>query len=60
VLADEPTGQLDRAHGELVMNHFGQILADRDKTVLIVTHDPQVAARCARVFLLEDGLLKSR
>jgi len=59
VLADEPTGQLDRMHGELVMDHFEQVLADADKAVLIVTHDPQVASRCNRVCLLEDGVLKS-
>jgi putative ABC transport system ATP-binding protein len=59
VLADEPTGQLDRMHGELVMDHFEQILSDKDKAVLIVTHDPHVASRCTRVCLLEDGVLKS-
>ncbi len=59
VLADEPTGQLDRMHGELVMDHFEQILSDGDKAVLVVTHDPQVASRCTRVCLLEDGVLKS-
>ena len=59
VLADEPTGQLDRMHGELVMDHFEQILSDKDKAVLIVTHDPHVASRCTRVCLLEDGMLKS-
>ncbi len=59
VLADEPTGQLDRMHGELVMDHFEQIMSDGDKAVLIVTHDAQVASRCTRVCLLEDGALKS-
>lgn len=59
VLADEPTGQLDRTHGELVMDHFRQILAEQDKAVLIVTHDPHVAERCTRVCSLEDGVLTS-
>jgi len=59
LLADEPTGQLDRRLGEHVMDHFEQILVDGDKTVLIVTHDPQVAARCTRVYTLEDGVLRS-
>jgi len=59
VLADEPTGQLDRAHGELVMDYFRQILTNQDKAVLIVTHDPLVAECCTRVCLLEDGVLKS-
>jgi putative ABC transport system ATP-binding protein len=59
ILADEPTGQLDRMHGELVMDDFEQILSDGDKSVLIATHNQQVASRCTRVFLLEDGVLKS-
>ncbi len=58
VLADEPTGQLDRMHSGLVMDHFEQILKERDKAVLIVTHDNMVAERCTRVCLLEDGALK--
>jgi ABC-type lipoprotein export system ATPase subunit len=46
-------------HGELVMDHFEQIMSDGDKAVLIVTHDAQVASRCTRVCLIEDGVLKS-
>ena len=57
ILADEPTGHLDRAHGHMVMNHFEQIVAAGDTALIVVTHDPQVAARCSRVFSLEDGIL---
>jgi putative ABC transport system ATP-binding protein len=57
ILADEPTGQLDRQHGHLVMDYFGQIAAAGDTSMVIVTHDPQVAERCHRVFSLEDGIL---
>jgi putative ABC transport system ATP-binding protein len=57
ILADEPTGHLDRTHGHLVMDHFEQIVAAGDTALIIVTHDPQVAERCSRVFSLDDGIL---
>jgi putative ABC transport system ATP-binding protein len=57
ILADEPTGQLDRQNGDLIMEHFEQIVAAGDTAMILVTHDPQVAARCSRVFSLEDGIL---
>ena len=57
ILADEPTGQLDRQHGDLVMEHFAQIAAKGDTSLVIVTHDSQVAERCHRSFSLEDGIL---
>jgi len=56
-LADEPTGQLDRRHGHLVMEHFEEIIANGDTAVIIVTHDPDIAARCSRVCPMEDGVL---
>lgn len=57
ILADEPTGQLDRTHGHMVMEHFEKIVAAGDTALIIVTHDHQVASRCSRVFSLEDGIL---
>lgn len=57
ILADEPTGHLDRASGQMVMDHFEQIVAAGDTALIIVTHDAEVAARCTRVFSLEDGIL---
>lgn len=57
ILADEPTGQLDREHSRLVMDHFEQLVAEENIAVILVTHDPQVAARCRRVYTLEDGVL---
>lgn len=58
ILADEPTGQLDRAHGRQVMEHFERIVKAGDKAVVVVTHDPAIAACCGRVCTLEDGVLK--
>ncbi|RJR35925.1 MAG: ABC transporter ATP-binding protein [Deltaproteobacteria bacterium] len=57
ILADEPTGQLDRQNGIMVMDYFNRIVSGGETSMVIVTHDPQVAARCHRVFSLEDGLL---
>jgi putative ABC transport system ATP-binding protein len=54
VLADEPTGNLDTASGEAVMN---LLLASHaaGRTVVIVTHDPRIAAQTQRVIYLRDG-----
>jgi|UniRef100_A0A7C3Z1K3 putative ABC transport system ATP-binding protein len=58
ILADEPTGQLDRRHGHLIMEHFEEIIAGGDTSVVVVTHDPEIAARCTRVCPMEDGVLR--
>ena len=58
ILADEPTGQLDHAHGQLVLDYFEQFVAAGDTAMVVVTHDPQVAARCTRVCLFEDGVIR--
>jgi putative ABC transport system ATP-binding protein len=57
LLADEPTGQLDRSHGHQVMNHFVEIVSKSNTSVLVVTHDPEMAARCTRVCSMRDGVL---
>lgn len=57
ILADEPTGQLDRQNGHMIMENFNQIVAGGETSLIIVTHDTQVAERCHRVFSLEDGIL---
>ncbi len=57
ILADEPTGQLDRSHGHLIMDHFGDIVSQGKTALVLVSHDPDMAARCTRVCSLEDGVL---
>ncbi len=57
ILADEPTGQLDRRHGHLIMDHFQEISAEGDTSVVLVTHDPEMASRCTRIYPLRDGIL---
>lgn len=60
ILADEPTGQLDRSNGQMVMDYFNHFVEDEETAVVLVTHDPEVAARCHRICYLEDGVLVSR
>ena len=58
ILADEPTGNLDTATGEVILSLFDQLHAE-GKTILMVTHEPDVAARCRRVVTLRDGHIVS-
>jgi putative ABC transport system ATP-binding protein len=57
ILADEPTGNLDSASGEEVVALLRKVAADSGRTVVIVTHDPQVAGAADRQLTLRDGRL---
>ncbi|MBA2273005.1 MAG: ABC transporter ATP-binding protein [Actinobacteria bacterium] len=57
LLADEPTGNLDSDTGTQIIDLLLELRDSRGMTVLLATHDPQVAARCDRVVGLEDGRL---
>jgi len=57
ILADEPTGNLDRATGEEVMRLLEE-LNQRGVTLIVVTHDTTLGARAGRQLLMEDGELK--
>lgn len=57
VFADEPTGALDSVTSEQVLAALLNSTADRDAPLVVVTHDPEVAARCSRLVRLEDGRL---
>lgn len=58
VLADEPTGNLDRASSDEVFALMRQMHRERETAFLIVTHDPRMAARCDRVIELVDGRIE--
>lgn len=56
LLADEPTGALDTAAGEQIMELF-QKLADEGMTIITITHDPEIAARAHKIYQIRDGHL---
>jgi putative ABC transport system ATP-binding protein len=55
LLADEPTGNLDGATGEAVMNLLFDLRAQSGTTLLLITHDPVLAARCGHSVHIADG-----
>lgn len=57
ILADEPTGNLDSKSSETVIESLEHINRELGKTVVIVTHDPQIASHCRRILFLKDGLV---
>jgi putative ABC transport system ATP-binding protein len=57
LFADEPTGSLDGATGEAVMNLIFALNVEHGSTLVMVTHDPAIAARCARRITLAAGRL---
>lgn len=58
LLADEPTGNLDPASGERVLELLLALQERHGTTAVLVTHNPEVAGRCARVLVLDEGVLK--
>ena len=55
LLADEPTGNLDSATGNLVIDLLWQLHEQHDSTLILVTHDTALAARAQRILTLRDG-----
>jgi putative ABC transport system ATP-binding protein len=55
LLADEPTGNLDLATGRAVMDLLFGLRASQGTTLLLITHDPSLAARCDRQIRIADG-----
>ena len=59
LIADEPTGALDTEISQEIMNLFKRLNRDEGTTIIMVTHDPHVAAQCERVVKIIDGRVVS-
>ena len=57
ILADEPTGNLDDATGRQVLTHLFDLLRRQRHTLLLVTHNEQLARQCDRILKLSDGMI---
>ena len=57
IFADEPTGNLDSKSGKIVIDALKDINEHMGKTIIMVTHDPQMASYCSRLILLKDGVI---
>ncbi len=55
ILADEPTGNLDTRSGDEIASALRSLVSDWGRTVLMVTHDPRIAAYADRIIFLKDG-----
>lgn len=60
ILADEPTGSLDEENAALVENLLLNLVSEFGKTLLLVTHNPDFAAKCSSVYTLEGKILTLR
>ncbi|MBL8010039.1 MAG: ABC transporter ATP-binding protein [Flavobacteriales bacterium] len=59
IMGDEPTGNLDKRNAEIVFGIFQHIAAEHRRSLLIVTHDPDFAARTDRNIVMDDGRIVS-
>lgn len=57
ILADEPTGALDSVTGRLIMDIFHRLHEEQGKTIILITHSPELAEECGRILTLKDGLI---
>ncbi len=58
ILADEPTGNLDSENAHNVMNIFKEMNKKANVSIVIATHDPEIAEYCDRIFYLKDGQIQ--
>ena len=59
ILADEPTGNLDSKTGELVIGTFQKLNKEQNRTIVLITHEPDIAAHASRIIHIKDGMILS-
>jgi putative ABC transport system ATP-binding protein len=57
ILADEPTGNLDTKTGEILLATFKKLNKEEGRTIILITHEPDVARHTDRIIHVRDGLL---
>ncbi|MCR4891973.1 MAG: ABC transporter ATP-binding protein [Lachnospiraceae bacterium] len=57
ILADEPTGALDTKTGRMVMDIFHRLHLEQGKTIVLITHSPELAEETERILTLSDGMI---
>lgn len=57
ILADEPTGALDSVTGRMVMDIFHMLHKEKKKTIILITHSPELAEETERIISLKDGVI---
>jgi putative ABC transport system ATP-binding protein len=58
ILADEPSGNLDQKTGEEIMGLIFRLCKDRQQTLILVTHNQDLAQKCDRTLILSEGMLR--
>ena len=59
IMADEPTGNLDTRTGEIVMGTFQRLNEEQKRTIILITHEPDIAIHADRIIHIRDGVIQS-